>query len=99
VTKFHIIKTQNKIDNKISNSDRVIQSILKDVSVQHMPHIPKENQREIENIVAAVFLEWSVQEADFVLKIITGDLSWVLVYDSEMKCQSSEWHTNALPWK
>jgi len=57
VTKFHIIKTQNKIDNKISNSDRVIQSILKDVSVQHMPHIPKENQREIENIVAAVFLE------------------------------------------
>jgi hypothetical protein len=55
VTKFHIIKSQNKSDNKISISDRVVQSILlKDVS---MPHIPKENQMEIENIVAAVFFE------------------------------------------
>lgn len=68
--------------------------------MQHMPHIPKQNQMEIENIIAAVFLEWSVQEADFLLKIITSDLlSWVLVYDPEMKCQSSEWHTNALSWK
>ena len=42
---------------------------------------------EIENIIAAIFLEWSVEEADFLLKIITGDLlSWVLVYDPEMKC-------------
>jgi len=57
VTKFHIIKTQNKVDNKISISDRVVQSILKDVSMWHMPHISKENQREIENITAAVFLE------------------------------------------
>lgn len=64
-----------------------------------MPHILKENQMEIKNIIAAVFLEWSVQEADFLLKIITGALSWVLVYDPEMKCQSSEWHTIALPWK
>lgn len=66
--------------------------------MHHMPHIPKENQMEIENIIAAVFLEWSVEEADFLLKIITGNLlSWV--YDPEMKCQAFEWHTNALPWK
>jgi hypothetical protein len=45
------------IDNKISISDRVVQSNLKDVSMQHMPHIPKENQRKIENIIAAAFLE------------------------------------------
>jgi len=96
---FHIIKTQNRIDNKISISDRAVQSILKDMSMQPMPHIPKENQMEIENSIATVLLEWSVQEADFLLKIIIGALSWVLVYDLEMKCQSSEWHTNALPWK
>jgi hypothetical protein len=53
----------------------VVQSILKDVSMQHMSHIPKENQIEIKNIIGAVFLEWSVQEADFLLKIITGALS------------------------
>jgi hypothetical protein len=99
VTKFHTIKTQNKIDNRIGISDRVVQSILKDVSMQHMPHIPKENQMEIENSIVAVLLEWSVQEADFLMKIITRDLSWVLVYDPEMKCQSPEWHINALPWK
>ena len=57
VTKFHIIKTQNKSDNKISISDRMVQSNLKDVSMWHMPHIPKENQRGIENIIAVVFLE------------------------------------------
>ena len=40
-----------------------------------MPHIPKENQMEIEKIIAAEFLERSVQEADILLNIITGDLS------------------------
>ena len=64
-----------------------------------MPHIPKENQMEIEKIIAAEFLERSVQEADILLNIITGDLSWVSVFDPEMKSLSYEWHTNALPWK
>lgn len=57
MTIFHIIKTQNTIDNKLSISDRVVQRILKNMSMHHMPHIPKENQMEIENIIAAVFLE------------------------------------------
>lgn len=59
VTKFHIIKTQKNIDSKISISDRVVQSILKDVSMQHIrvSHILTENQMEIDNNTAAVFLE------------------------------------------
>lgn len=44
------------------------------MSMQHMPHIPKENQMEIENIIAAVFLEWSREEVYFLLKII--DYYW-----------------------
>jgi len=32
VTKFHIIKTQNTIDNKIGISDRVVWIILKDAA-------------------------------------------------------------------
>jgi len=33
----------------------------------------------------------------FLIKIVTGDESWVFAYDPEMKMQSSEWHTASSP--
>ena len=60
-------------DNKISISDRLVRSILKYLSMWYMPLIPKQDQMDIKRIIAAEFFEWSVQEADLLMKIITDN--------------------------
>jgi hypothetical protein len=55
-----------------------------------VPCILREDQMENGKVIAAELFEQSMQEVDFLLKDVTGDESWVLTCDPEMKHQSSE---------
>jgi len=48
-------------------------------------------------MVAGDLFEKSTQDPTFLIKIVTGDESWVFAYDPETKMQSAEWHTSSSP--
>ena len=53
----------------------------------------KANRRD----VSLDLLDCLEREPEFFSRVITGDESWILEYDSETKCQSREWHTANSP--
>ncbi|KAF0706444.1 protein GVQW3-like [Aphis craccivora] len=80
-----------------------VQNILKDdlgmrrVCAKFVPRILTEDQMENRKLIAAELFERSVNEKDFLSKIITRDETWVFAYDPETKLHSSEWHTTTSP--
>jgi hypothetical protein len=53
------------------------------------PRILMEDQMESRKVNASEIFEQSTQEAEFLLKVVTGDESWICADDPETKCQSS----------
>ncbi|KAL4084659.1 hypothetical protein QTP88_027586 [Uroleucon formosanum] len=89
--------------NALGISYGSVQNILKDdlgmrrVCAKFVPRILTEDQMENRKLITAELFERSVNENDFLLKIVTGDETWVFAYDPETKLQSSEWQTTSSP--
>ena len=73
-----------------------VQNILEDdlgmwsACVKFVSRILTKDQMENRKLIAAELFEHSVNEKDFLSKIVTKDETWVLAYDPETKLQSSE---------
>ncbi|KAL4083495.1 hypothetical protein QTP88_028811 [Uroleucon formosanum] len=89
--------------NALGISYGSVQNILKDdlgmrrVCAKFVPCILTEDQMENRKLIAAELFERSVNEKDFLSKIVTVNETWVFAYDPETKLQSSEWHTTSSP--
>ena len=64
---------------------------LRRVSVKFVPKLLTEQQKELRKEISKDMLDLANHDPEFIKTIITGDETWVYVYDPETKFQSSQW--------
>ena len=92
-----------ELEQEVGISHGYIHAILSDdlkmrrVSAKFVSRQLTTDQMECRLMVAGDLFEKSAQDPTILTKIVTGDESWVFVYDPETKLQSAEWHSASSP--
>jgi hypothetical protein len=76
---------------------RIIREYLhmRQVCAKLVPTNLSDEQKENRVLVSREILDRVTSEPDFLQRVITGDETWVFVYDPTTKRQSSQWHTSS----
>ena len=67
------------------------------IAAKFVPRLMTSDQQAHRVQVCQDLLDHSENDKEFLSKIITGDESWVYVYDVEAKVQSSQWTSKIFP--
>jgi len=70
---------------------------IKFVAAKFVPRIPTADQMQQRVSVYSELRQLASDDETFLSRVITGDESWVYVYDPETKRQSSQWKSPKSP--
>lgn len=87
VAKVHtIMRSDQHLTSEIANETGISYALVNEMCAKSVPH----TLMELRKVTAAELFECPTQEAKFLLKVVTGDESWICVDNPETKCQSSD---------